>query len=125
MDDGMAIIATSMKIEHFSGWKLKSPLGILENKFTNQGYKIWKCENFKKKLMHNLQKLTIIQYMNWIKVLCGVDDENGPEEIYLYFDKDVSKTLLSPPWPIVYVSHNFYKPAYKHLKGCIGYYFKQ
>jgi hypothetical protein len=68
MDDGATIIATSLKIEHSSGWQLKSPLGILENKFTNMGYKIWRCENFQKKLMRNLHELIISQQKNVEKI---------------------------------------------------------
>jgi hypothetical protein len=46
--------------------------------------------------------------------LCGVDDEDGEKEIYLDFNKNILKTSLSPPWQVVYVAHNFYKPPYKH-----------
>ncbi len=119
MDNEAAIIATFLKIKHSHGWELKSPLGILESKFTNQGYKIWECENFQKKLMCNLYKLyykptkecwedwvALEDCMNCIKVLCGIDNEDGREEIYLYFDKNFSKTSLSLLGPVD-VAHNF------------------
>jgi hypothetical protein len=35
--------------------------------------------------------------MTCIKILCRVNDEDGEEEIYLDFNKNVSKTSLSPP----------------------------
>jgi hypothetical protein len=108
MDDETAIIATFLKIEHSHGWELKSPLGILESKFTNQGYNIWKSENFQKKLMCNLHKLyykptkecwedwvALEDCMNCIKVLCGIDDEDGWEEIYLHFDKNFSDIIIT------------------------------
>jgi hypothetical protein len=44
--------------------------------------------------------------MNCIKVLCGIDNEDGREEIYLYFDKNFSKTSLSLLGPVD-VAHNF------------------
>jgi len=131
MYDGATIVATSLKIEHFNGWKLKSPLGILENKFT----KVIKydSETFQKKINAQFAWIyykptkecwedwvALEDCMNCIKVLCRVDHEDGKEEIYLDFNKNVLKTSLSPQWLVVYVAHNFYKPPYKHLKGCIN-----
>lgn len=34
--------------------------------------------------------------MNCIKILCRVNDKDGEEEIYLDFNKNFSKTSLSP-----------------------------
>ncbi len=131
MDDGAAIVATSLKIEHYNGWKLKSPLGILENKFTK--VITYESETFQKKVDAQFAWIyykptkecwedwvALEDCMNCIKVLCRVDHEDGKEEIYLDFNKNVLKTSLSPPWLVVYVAHNFYKPPYKHLKGCIN-----
>ncbi len=106
--------------------KVEIPLGILEYKFTNKDYKIWMWELSKKvdaQFAWTYYKLTkecwqdwvaLEECMNCIEVLCGVDDEDGEKEIYLDFNKNILKTSLSPPWQVVYVAHNFYKPPYKH-----------
>jgi hypothetical protein len=79
-------------------------LESLENKFTNQGYKIWECEKNSKKVnaqfaetYYNPTKecwqdwVALQECMNCNKVLCGVHDEDGQEEIYLYFDKEFQR----------------------------------